>query len=159
MQVNLNPTFKNVYWDFKSGEGEEIIIGENGISDNPEEKLAAGEKIELVVKEFNKKMITLGMKIPSFIPVYSGNLVFCEPSTPVLENVDFKISLLPEWYNFSWYSQMINQTSTAYWIEPKEIILGDKLSIYFHSIHGGKARLKFVAPKDIRFQSLKSDKT
>lgn len=158
MQVKLNSAFKNVYWDFKIGEGEEIIIGQDGISDKPEEKLAAGEKIELVVKDFDKKMATLAMKIPPFIPVYSGNSVFCE-IFPLVSDLDFRISLLPERYNFSWYSQMINQTSTSCWIEPKEIILGDKLSIYFHSIHGGKARLKFVAPKDIRFQSLKSDRT
>lgn len=157
MKVESNPVFKNVYWDFKPNEGEEIVIGKDGISYNSEEKLAAGEKIELVVNDFDRNKLTVCMRIPACIPIYSGNSFFYDFSPN--SNFKFKISVLPEDYNLFWYSDMIRQTGTSYWVEPKEIILGDKLSIYFHSIHSGKARLKFVAPKDIKFQSLKSDQT
>ena len=161
MQVN-KLDFKTAYWDCSPGSSRSFTIGEKGISVDENEQLGAGQKIGLTVRNKFKRggtiFVSLSLNFPNNIPVLSGTTLSCGSIHQEEQNIieEFQIAALPEGHNLDWYEKSINETGSSIWIFPKEVILGYKFSVYFHSIHGSRIRLKIQATSDIKFDPIRS---
>lgn len=136
MQTNrLN--FKTAYWDCSPGSYRSFSIGEKGISLDENEHLGAGQKIDLTIRNKFKKggtaFVSLALNFPHNIPVLSGTTLSCGSIHQEEQNIteEFQIAALPEGHNLDWYKRSINETGSSAWIFPKEVILGDKFSVFF----------------------------